>query len=842
MKRFFLSFILLGCFFQLEAQERTANDTILMLENKIWRAELPSEKSYTQEMEFRDYGLYATFTYNGKKVIMEDTYCVCGDTIKTSFCKQYLILGLTDSTLIIRYIPQRLVIGNGPVKYINTINSPAKMLANEQRLDSIWRKENIWNKGVTDISGKPIKDLSTIEPPRWAVWDYDLTKYYVSQMKYPEELLKKNVAGYSVAIFAIDTLGVPGIVNILTTNYKEFDQEVIRLTKELPHCLPCRDQNGKQMECLYTVYVPFLPQHYRNRVKADSIREEELKQSFVEWEAVSFFEKANPYAVTDYINERLTYDSKLLNGKKEIKGIYTIHIDSYGEIIKVETLRGCGIQEWDNQVLQIIKGMPRWIPAINFHGKGEYRSSVWTVPVLFKNDSPTKNELHDYNWLIKTLSRECKYPVNQQKRNKGCVLQVEYTVTPEGYISHATVLNQAPRAFRKSVMQVFQSLRNVPTVLRPGKSTLSIQFWLDNMAKGPHADVLIIGYSSCDTPVLMRYDAVLTTHTTEPHLEVGVPVCYLNERGDTIVPYGKYRYCQTDTITEIGFVYENKPKKSRIVCINDAGKELFYVFKCDNGPDYLKEGLFRMMDEQGRIGFADSSGNVVIHPQFLYTTPFTNGHAYVTEHGGESNEREHTFWQSDEWKIINRNGNELLEYTVIREDKAVKELLIRYSHPSGSIRSLTYTYPEDIVLADNFHAEVTLKDLNFDGQDDIAIPLGNYGNQRIQYEDGYLWDKIQKTYVPVKQLKEIANLRIDKEERCLFSFSRESAASYHYERYEYVDAEFVKTAELIQTYRQAGGKPLFTEKHYQKGKGMRVVHSSVPIHEISHYWLKIVQK
>lgn len=462
-------------------------------------------------------------------------------------------------------------------------------------------------------------------------------------------------------------------------------------------------------------------------------------------------------------------------------------------------------------------------------------------PGIFGLDQ-SLNELHDYNWLIKTLSRECKYPVAQQKRNKGCVLQVEYTVTPEGYISHATVLNQVPRAFRKSVMQVFQSLRNVPTVLRPGKSTLSIQFWLDNMAKGPHADILIIGYSSCDTPVLMRYDAVLTAHTTEPHLEVGVPVCYLNERGDTIVPYGKYRYCQTDTITEIGFVYENKPKKSRIVCINDAGKELFYVFKCDNGPDYLKEGLFRMMDEQGRIGFADSSGNVVIHPQFLYATPFANGHAYVTEHGGESNEREHTSWQSDEWKIINRNGNKLLEYTVIQEDKAVKELLIRYSHPSGSIRSLTYTYPEDIVLADNFHAEVTLKDLNFDGQDDIAIPLGNYGNQRIQYEDGYLWDKTQKTYVPVKQLKEIANLRIDKEERCLFSFSRESAASYHYERYEYVDAELVKTAELIQTYRQAGGKPLFTEKHYQKGKGMRVAHSSVPIHEISHYWLKIVQK
>lgn len=276
MKRFFLFFILLGCFFQLEAQERTANDTILMLENKIWRAEFPSEKSYTQEMEFREGGWWTTFTYNKEKVMMEDSYRISGDTIKTYGCKQYLIWELTDSTLIIHYLPKELVIGNGPVKYVNTINSPAKMLENEQRLDSIWRKENIWNKGVADISGKP----------------------------------------------------------------------------------------------------------------------------------------------------------------------------------------------------------------------------------TFRNDAAAKS---------------------------------------------------ANR---------------------------------------------------------------LTAHTTEPHLEVGVPVCYLNERGDTIVPYGKYRYCQTDTITGIGFVYENKQKKSRIVCINDAGKELFYVFKCDNGPDYLKEGLFRMMDEQGRIGFADSLGNVVIHPQF----------------------------------------------------------------------------------------------------------------------------------------------------------------------------------------------------------------------------------
>ena len=133
---------------------------------------------------------------------------------------------------------------------------------------------------------------------RWAVWDYDLEKYFVSQMKYPKELLKKNVAGHSVVMFSIDTLGLPREINILTTIHKEFDKEIIRLTKELPHCLPCRDKNGKRIECFHTVYVPFLPQHYRDRVKADSIAKEELKQSFVEWETVSYFEKANPYAIT----------------------------------------------------------------------------------------------------------------------------------------------------------------------------------------------------------------------------------------------------------------------------------------------------------------------------------------------------------------------------------------------------------------------------------------------------------------------------------------------------------------------------------------------------------------
>ena len=528
------------------AQDKNSADMSALLENKIWKVQLPKDKHYAMEMEFRSAGWKQTFLYDEKQTEICDSYSLHGDTIK-SFQKNYIIQELTDSTLVLQYLPESLTIGVTPVR-CTTDNSVQGQRQNEERLDSIWRKEDIWNKGVAKITGEPIKDLSTIEPPRWAVWDYDLTKYYVSQMKYPEELLKKNVAGYSVVMFALDTLGLPRWNTILTTIHEDFDKEVIRLTKELPHCLPCRNKNGKRMECLYTVYVPFLPQHYRDKVKADSVREEELKQSFVEWEAVSYFEKANPYAITDYINERLTYDSNLLNGKKEIKGIYTIRIDSYGEIIKVETLRGCGIQEWDNQVLQIIKGMPRWTPTINFHGKGEYRHSVWTVPVLFKNDSPTKNEVNNYNWLIKTLSKSCKYPPKLQKKNREGMVYVTYKLDGNGYITNPQVISCNNRKFKRAALNAFNAVTGISITLPAPKDTLVFQFKLDRPTTpiNPHTDVLIIGYSSCDTPILMRYDATLTAHTTEPYLEVGVPVCYLNERGDTIVPYGKYRYCQTD--------------------------------------------------------------------------------------------------------------------------------------------------------------------------------------------------------------------------------------------------------------------------------------------------------
>ena len=706
----------------LSAQNNDGADMPALLENKVWKMQLPQDKQYAMEMEFRDAGWRSVFLYDGKRTETFYSYSLCGDTIKVfESRKNYIIQELTDSTLIFQYLPDTLTIGVGPVRCV-TDNSLQGQWENENRLDSIWRAEISWNIGVLDMSGSPVKDLSTIEPPRWAKWDYDLEKYYTSQMVYPEELLKKNQAGYSVVMFSIDTLGLPHNTYILTSRHKEFDKEVIRLTKELPHCLPCRDKDGKRMKCYYAVYVPFLPQHYRNRVKADSIAEEEQKHCFVEWEAVSSFQDGEPWSAQNYITRHLKYDPTLLGDKQQARGIYTMRINSYGEVYEAKVLRSCGIQDWDNQVLEIIRKMPRWTPTINYYGKGEYRESVWTIPIFFK-------------------------------RNGN-----------------------------------------------------------------------------------------LIAHTTESHLEVGVPICYLNEQGDTIIPYGKYKFCQTDTIRHIGFVYENR-QNARIVCIDNQGKELFYVYKYDNGPDYIREGLFRIMDEDGWIGFADSLGNVVIKPQFKFATSFENGKAQATTSGDAINDGEHSFWKSDEWQLIDHKGDKMIKYVAIRNGTSLKGLQITIFGKQREIsQEISYSYPPDIEFANNLDVWVNLQDVSFDGKDDILVNLGQYSNQMIQYYDCFVWDETKGQYCKDESFRQIENPQINNEKRCVFSSSRISAASYSYKRFEFIEGHFIETAVLTQTFRASKQPPLFTEKQYVKGRGWVTLHKDVPVDKINRDWLSIIMK
>ncbi len=136
------------------------------------------------------------------------------------------------------------------------------------------------------------------------------------------------------------------------------------------------------------------------------------------------------------------------------------------------------------------------------------------------------------------------------------------------------------------------------------------------------------------------------------------PVCYLNARGDTIVPFSRgYTYCYWKEIGRLGLVHPTSGKD--YMAINYKGEELFRVFGLvDGSPDFIGDGLFRIVEgTDNKIGYADTLGNVVIAPQFAYGTPFRYGRAKVANTGHWDNSNpEMPEWKSDDWFYIDRTG------------------------------------------------------------------------------------------------------------------------------------------------------------------------------------------
>lgn len=156
-------------------------------------------------------------------------------------------------------------------------------------------------------------------------------------------------------------------------------------------------------------------------------------------------------------------------------------------------------------------------------------------------------------------------------------------------------------------------------------------------------------------------ESILIKQTQAPEYEGEYgEFAFISQEGDTIVPFGKYAYCYTDTLRSFAIVltYEDD-----CIAIDKNDKKLFNVYWYDNGPDYIREGLFRITDDNGKLGYADKNGTIVITPQFAFGFPFENGVAKVTYTGTEKTvpacNAEYHYWESDDWFYINKQGNKV---------------------------------------------------------------------------------------------------------------------------------------------------------------------------------------
>ncbi len=101
----------------------------------------------------------------------------------------------------------------------------------------------------------------------------------------------------------------------------------------------------------------------------------------------------------------------------------------------------------------------------------------------------------------------------------------------------------------------------------------------------------------------------------------------------------------------------------------------YAVYQYDNGDDYFSEGLQRIVDKDGKIGFRDSIGKIVISPRYAFAFPFKDGYAKVTDTGhmeAVDNTGEYHRWVSDSWYYIDKTGtkrHEALQKSYSTNDK-----------------------------------------------------------------------------------------------------------------------------------------------------------------------------
>ncbi len=153
--------------------------------------------------------------------------------------------------------------------------------------------------------------------------------------------------------------------------------------------------------------------------------------------------------------------------------------------------------------------------------------------------------------------------------------------------------------------------------------------------------------------------------------------------GKIIIPadYTALSESDGDTINgQIIFLIDPKKRGDALVLItpysafNRKGEFLFTPFFFDNGPDYISEGLFRIV-KNNKIGFADREGNVVIPPNFGFATPFQHGLSfYCVEcsfyRDSIDADVEHNLrLNPDKWGILGKDGTILNNYVQARREK-----------------------------------------------------------------------------------------------------------------------------------------------------------------------------
>ncbi|WP_051568573.1 WG repeat-containing protein [Crocinitomix catalasitica] len=172
------------------------------------------------------------------------------------------------------------------------------------------------------------------------------------------------------------------------------------------------------------------------------------------------------------------------------------------------------------------------------------------------------------------------------------------------------------------------------------------------------------GLSSNNIQVDREYASIILSNgedrlkmiTYDSNPKFGSKCGFVNSFGDTVINFGKYEVFDTVNFQSYAIV----KGENGIHGINRNGQIMFdaYLYG-DFQLDEFSDGLLRV-ERNGKIGFINKKGEIVIQCQFECAENFENGQAKVAlECNYNSTIMNQVEMKSNNWYFINKKGNKI---------------------------------------------------------------------------------------------------------------------------------------------------------------------------------------
>ncbi len=150
-------------------------------------------------------------------------------------------------------------------------------------------------------------------------------------------------------------------------------------------------------------------------------------------------------------------------------------------------------------------------------------------------------------------------------------------------------------------------------------------------------------------------------------------------------------------------IVQRSDRPAEWVMVDANGVEIYQVYTFGETPDNLNEGLRRIV-LNGKVGFINKKGQLVISPQYSQATAFFKGKSIVNvnavkiDKSATDVENSASVWEGGKWGVIDKKGNVVKPFDYAREwndsigayvYKKMGEMFI--FTPKGKIQTFTLT-------------------------------------------------------------------------------------------------------------------------------------------------------